>query len=105
MKKKIKMNTIESNKLIAEFMGYEIFYRPYSNGFIKLSETELCDVDDLEYHTSWDALMPVVESISDIKGWSINATLEWLSESQDRDGLYNIEDIYNAIIEFIKCYK
>lgn len=38
MKKKIKMNTIES-KLIAEFLGYEIFYRPYSNGFIKLSET------------------------------------------------------------------
>jgi|15BtaG_2_1085339.scaffolds.fasta_scaffold04415_2 hypothetical protein len=102
MKKKIKMNTIESKKLIAEFMGYEILYRPYSNGFIKLSETELCDVEDLKYHTSWDALMPVVKAISDKKGWSLNATLEWLSESQDRDGLYNIEDIHKSVYGMVQ---
>jgi hypothetical protein len=35
---------MESNKLIAEFMGHEILYRPYSNGFIELSDTQLCDV-------------------------------------------------------------
>jgi hypothetical protein len=54
----------DSNVLIAEFMGYEVLYRPNSNGFIALSETELCDVDDLEYHTHWDDwLRPVVEEI------------------------------------------
>jgi hypothetical protein len=35
------MNTQENNQLIAEFMGYEIIYRPYSNGFIEISDTEL----------------------------------------------------------------
>jgi hypothetical protein len=45
--------------------------------------------------------MPVTEKISDIKGWSLNSTLEWLSESQDRDGLYDIEGIFQAVVEFI----
>ena len=54
---------MKSDRLIAEFMGYEILYRPNSNGFIEISETELCDVDDLQYHTSWDWLMPVIEKI------------------------------------------
>jgi len=57
---------MEDNKLIAEFMGYEVLYRPNSNGFIELSETELCDVDDLQYHTSWDWLMPVIQRITDV---------------------------------------
>ena len=51
----------KDNKLIAEFMEHEILYRPYSKGFIQLSETEVCDVDDLKYHTSWDWLMPVID--------------------------------------------
>jgi len=58
---------MKDNKQIAEFMGYEVLYRPNSNGFIELSETELCDVDDLQYHTSWDWLMPVVYKIEDIR--------------------------------------
>jgi|TARA_R110000787_G_scaffold285391_2_gene400881 hypothetical protein len=106
MKKKIKMNTIEdllqyllSPKLIAEFMGYEILYRPYSNGFIKLSETELCDVDDLEYHTSWDWLMPVIKKIKlmdvDLETWRM------IANPSD----YEIEDVHNQVVEFIKCYK
>ena len=49
--------------------------------------------------------MPVVEKISDIKSWSINATLEWLSDSQDRDGLYTKEDVYESVVEFIKQYN
>ena len=109
MKKKIKMNTIES-KLIAEFLGYEIFYRPYSNGFIKLSETELCDVDDLEYHTSWDALMPVVEKreslgyVFTIQGGKAEYG-EMISETQCFIAEDKLSSTYNAIIEFIKWYK
>jgi hypothetical protein len=58
-------------------------------------------VSEMKFNTSWDWLMPVTEKISDIKGWSLNSTLEWLSESQDRDGLYDIEGIFQAVVEFI----
>lgn len=86
---------MKENKLIAEFMGYEILYRPYSNGFIEISETELCDVDDLEYHTSWDWLMPVVIKCFDDLNFKLNdALLET-----------NIESLYKEVMEFIKQWK
>ena len=107
----IKENTIKNNKLkevynikiIAEFMGLCPLSR---SGFISDKNQEYYEsLSDLQYHTSWDWLMPVVEKISDIKSWSINATLEWLSESQDRDGLYAQEDVYESVVEFIKQYN
>ena len=88
-----------NNKLIAEFMGYEIVYRPYSNGFIKLAETELCDVDDLEYHTEWNWLMPVVN-----KCYTSN-----MQHPNDdiTQGLIDvdIEATYKAVVEFIQEYN
>ena len=71
---------MESNKLIAEFMGYEVLYRPNSNGFIELSETELCDVDDLQYHKDWNWLIPVVEKIE-----SLGYTFEKNFQRIDKD--------------------
>ena len=80
------------NVLIAEFMGW-----------VYEDDTPLVELPP--YHKSWEWLMPVVEKISDIKSWSINATLEWLSESQDRDGLYTKEDVYESVVEFINQYN
>tara|TARA_R100000963_G_C4637253_1_gene101164 strand:+ start:1304 stop:1579 length:276 start_codon:yes stop_codon:yes gene_type:complete len=91
---------MEDNKLIAEFMGLVVSDRENYT-----SELHTNVDADLKYHTSWDWLMPVVEKISDIKHWSINATLDWLSESQDRDGLYEKEDVYKAVVEFINQNK
>lgn len=94
-------NIIENNKLIAEFRKEEKYLQSteYLVGNVIYSE------NNLRYHISWDWLMPVVEQISKIKSWSLNATLEWLSESQERDGLYSIEDVYQAVVEFIKWYN
>ena len=97
------------NELIAEFMGLptEVFkpsaiinyyYKEYNSG-------TWYEEHELSYKVSWDWLMPVTEKISDIKGWSLNSTLEWLSESQDRDGLYDKEDIFQAVVEFINQYN
>ena len=96
---------MKDNKLIAEFMGLptEVFkpsaiinyyYKEHNSG-------TWYEEHELSYKVSWDWLMPVTEKISDIKGWSLNSTLEWLSESQDRDGLYDIEGIFQAVVEFI----
>tara|TARA_R110002050_G_scaffold185696_4_gene319790 strand:- start:530 stop:931 length:402 start_codon:yes stop_codon:yes gene_type:complete len=99
------------NELIADFMGIEEAYNPNGNDWVLKTTTPDVNGDtdilesykgnELQYHSSWDWLMPVTEKISDIKGWSLNSTLEWLSESQDRDGLYDIEGIFQAVVEFI----
>ena len=119
------MKTMESNKLIAEFMGYEILYRPYSNGFIELSDTQLCDVDDLLYHKSWEWLMPVVKKIDNTitlssKDESYLYCFDMVSENHVTifdsltsttivkvpfDKAYEREPVYKAVVEFIKWYN
>ena len=89
-----------NNKLIAEFMGYEIIFRPNSNGFIEISDTELCDVDDLEYHKSWDLLMPVIEKIQD--KYVENPELDYQYIDEIRLALPNIQEVYYLVVEFIK---
>ena len=98
-----------NNKLIAEFMGRNVIteddIRANKNPISTSHDGDL--EEDLEYHSSWDWLMPVIDKISGIKNWSINATLEWLSASefniqQESDGFYTIEDVYLAVVEFIK---
>jgi hypothetical protein len=82
----------KDNELIAEFMSME-------------DHQEMGEYVTPNYHKSWDWLMPVVEEIGDRKKWSLNYTLEWLSESQGRDGLYDIEDIFKAVVEFIEAHN
>jgi hypothetical protein len=56
------MNTTENNKLIAEFMGYDM-HTPNGKAFsfrIPNGKTPFTEVQDLKYHTSWDWLIPVV---------------------------------------------
>tara|TARA_R110002153_G_scaffold14198_2_gene51897 strand:+ start:249 stop:551 length:303 start_codon:yes stop_codon:yes gene_type:complete len=95
-----------NNKLIAEFMELEV-----DNGlYCYTTAIDDYKTDTLYFHSSWDWLMPVMDKISGIKNWSINATLEWLSSSefniqQESDGFYTIEDVYLAVVEFIKRTK
>ena len=86
------METIQSNKLIAEFMGLEqwnesyykhpnIFYSHY-----KESPTQV-HFENLQYHTSWDWLMPVVQRI----------------ECTLTDNKYNSDNFFNVAIEVFEC--
>ena len=52
------MNTLEKNKLIAEFMGVVVSDRDNYT-----SELHTNVDADLKYHTSWKWLMPVVEEL------------------------------------------
>ena len=81
---------MESNKLIAEFMGvHEIMHDGYSE--YELPSNEI--VQNLQYHKSWDWLMPVVEKIYQ------------LDSNADFFGSINLEATYKEVVEFIKAYN
>ena len=80
---------LENNKLIAEFMEYPDLG---TKG----------DFSYLNYHTSWDWLMPVVEKILDIS----------FQDEGDPEDFYSIRDCipdrnhtYKAVVEFINQYN
>lgn len=111
------MTTTESNKLIAEFMGLEkteregkspVFKHALKKGFVKMEKS----VGNLEYHTSWDWLMPVVEKIEAIKGVHIVIKTSVFCEIYKAGstkakgaGASKIESVYSAVVEFIKWHN
>ena len=106
------MNT-ENNKLIAEFMGIEEAYNPNGNDWVLKTTTpdtygdtdilESCKCNELQYHSSWDCLMPVVRNVL--------MTIELDSLYYDTEELrYNtldcdINGAYKEVVEFIKEYN
>ena len=74
---------MENNKLIAEFMGVKY---PMLKG------------SDLQYHTSWDWLMPVIRKIED-GGLDPHELIDKALESRV------IEDTYNEVVDTIKTYN
>ena len=93
----------KNNKLIAEFMGAEKTH-------IKSVGDIYCPVpskngseytDKLQYHTSWDWLMPVVQKIGDeYLNTPFDETYSHLTEQYEN--IWTLEDTYNAVVEFIK---
>ena len=81
-----------SNKLIAEFMGYEVrfinkCYSPkYNNGTI----------EPMQFHTSWDWLMPVVQKCRQ------DNRLEYFDFVYYAIEMCDINVTYKAVVEFIK---
>ena len=86
---------MKENKLIAEFMGYEVkhnkCYSPkYNDGTIA----------PMQFYTSWDWLMPVVETCYD-NGADENEIGDITHALLDCD----IAHTYKAVVEFIKQYN
>ncbi len=92
------MKTIEQkNRMIAEFIGKEI-YQYHHESF---------------YHSSWDWLMPVVEKI---ENYNSGSTLVIIEDERchldtqnnfeiDSVGHTKIEATYNAVVQFIEWYN
>jgi hypothetical protein len=109
------MKTIEGNKLIAEFEGHKInfgfnkdavLYVPSgkgntTNNSVRIQET------DLQYHSSWSWLMPVVEEINNDFDVRIMARYcEVMTDDGDVITQFTsettIEAVWQAIVEWIK---
>ena len=94
----------ESNELLARFLGYRQPHPDYPNSTYWYKEGEE-PLAILLFDNSWDWLMKVVEEISNILHYSLNATLDFLAEEQGRNGfLYTKEEVYKACVEFVREY-
>lgn len=107
------MNTLEGNKLIAEFLGFKMI----NDLQISTPNGGGAFLSELQYHTSWDWLMPVVEKIESLSTHSVvirkslppttlcvctisNPENEFLGMNESK-----IEAIYKAVLEFIQWYN
>ena len=124
------MTTTETNnKLIAEFMGYKL--TPCNNGLAwdigkSIPSHEhlfplqgvLHTGNELNFHTSWNWLMPVVEKIESFEDenrcakYNVNMLQCWVEiinndtseEIVEAEGINKLQATYHAVIEFIKWY-
>jgi hypothetical protein len=129
------MNIKEGNKLIAEFLGAEIKDNTYCFHLgnpayqIQIEQMSFEDIGRLQYHTSWDWLMPVVEKIESIHNkhdgyyavyiGSNSCTIQGtelhraLKDIEGYGAVYfdnvtngtKIESTWQAVIHFIQWYK
>ena len=108
---------MKNNKLIAEFMGWDIESLSTIPSHLHPSNLELDNDEVLEYkfHTSWDWLMPVVEKIEcthDDKGDCFNVmmeafecTISGLGLTLCLNGHTKMDATYKAVVEFIKIHN
>ena len=93
---------MNNNKLIAEFMGWDIKSPTTIPSNLHLSNLELDSGEfwAYEFHTSWDWLMPVAKKCinpeDNTEGWDNLAVALTTC---------NIEEVYQAVVEFIKEYN
>ena len=81
---------MNDNKLIAEFMG--VVFHDDENQYYNADGLHIGNT--LQYHSSWDWLMPVVHKIRE--------------DDVDFDVLeigLPIDEVYQAVVEFIKTYN
>jgi len=110
------METIEKNKMIAEFMGAKFkncgSYETYS--FDEFKTQTYTSV--LQYDTKWDWLMPVVEKIESLGYWFEIMGGAWnvvrIGKQQNETPIITseiyktkIETAYNAVVSFIQYYN
>ena len=91
---------MKSNKLIAEFMGLETSDGCYFEHLTKEGNRELTHHILLEYHTSWDWLMPVVETCYH-NGAEENEVGDITHALLD----CNRDHLYISVVEFINQYN
>lgn len=96
------METKESNKLIAEFMGLKMNVNgsnAYSRSFL-VDEfgNKICQPDSLKYHESWDRLMPAVSKIVKMK-----LTAELVSDSprEHNLGMNQLRYLHNSSVNWL----
>lgn len=105
------MTTTEKNKIIAEFMGYEIQKDPTERFFGRYKQPlgAWTKEIDLAFHHDWNWLMEVVEKIFKT---AEDENIEYKTECSEllqvvKDAFYapQKENVYNCCLDFINWYN
>lgn len=107
---------IEGNKLIAEFLGWKIL-----KGSNRMSVyMDALYQDDLNYHSSWNWLMPVVEKIEALCNTDYDTSVVYIADisctievrinnsleySKEINSDKKINATFKSVVEFIKWYN
>jgi hypothetical protein len=102
------METIENNKLIAEFIGCKEQKDPTKRWFGQFFNTHGERIggsrkEPLLYHTSWDWLMPVYNKC--MKSKQLRGDDEYRTLLIDGVIAADREQLHQAVVEFIKWYN
>jgi hypothetical protein len=105
------MTKLESNILIAEFMGA---YKGKKESIAYDLDCKFPDGSDrkvpelFKYHISWDWLMPVVKKIREMANVELSIDeydeikeIVWRINPFD----YDLEQVYRAVVQFIQWYN
>ena len=98
---------MKSNKLIAEFMGMTYGDPNDDSVMIKMTSqgNKVVPIESMKYHSSWDWLMPVVKRIVSDVELDIDYEDEYREHLMDVVPFAKIEDVYEAVVEFIKKHN
>ena len=112
-----KLNNMNSNKLISEFMGMTYGDPNDDSVMIQMISqgNEVVPIESMKYHISWDWLMTVVEKIESL-GYEFTIVENRCKVSNNTDHsveeLFHIETIgskldttYDAVVQFINQYN
>ena len=109
------MNTLKTNKnnkLIAEFMGWNLTRSGAIGYYMDCYDDSICEklptVEELKFHESWDWLMPVVEKIQDIHGTRICIVGNGICFEKGEEYIVantKIKAVYKFVIKYIKWYN
>ena len=88
----------KSNKLIAEFMGWDIQSPTTIPNNLHLSNLELDngEVMELKFDTSWDWLMPVISKCFEVRGSHYIESIYHSLDAQD------LSFAHESVVNFIK---
>jgi len=108
-------NTNENNKLIAKFMELPTEIMGAKEVVYGMNHDDWYTADNLNYHLSWDWLMPVIEKIENNERYDVNIVQygtmildnqkEIISNIADISFDTKIEHTYDTIVKFIKYYN
>ena len=98
----------DNNTLIANFLGLEL---QEDNTYFDYESCEYINQEDLNYNTSWDMLMQVVDKIESL-GFETSLTKEnffiRMAGGNTQKGIMYTdkkEAVYNACVEFIEWWN
>ena len=94
---------MENNKLIAEFMGCTNPFNEIHDATLYKVEQGTFELNELQYDTSWDWLMPVHKKCMFTKQFTGDDQLRTLLIDAVIDA--DIDRLYKAVVEFINQYN